>query len=98
MNLYPSAKARGSILIGVVWCVALLSILVVTLLHGVRLELTISKNQADQIQAHYLAVAGIEKAKPLLFQDAQKRSKAGKHYSRAIMENPSDSSNVQFGL
>ena len=64
-------RTRASILVGLLWCVALLSLVVVSLLHTARMDLTITKNYGDKIQAHYLALAGIEKAKALLYHDAR---------------------------
>src|SRR5207248_1166667 len=61
---------RASVLVGLLWCVAILSIIVIGLLHSAYLDLTVVKNHGDMIQAHYLALAGVEKAKALLYHDA----------------------------
>ena len=42
------------------------------------------KNYGDRIQAHYLALAGIEKARALLFQDARQRSHTGLNHGQGI--------------
>src|SRR5262252_8926633 len=72
-------RLGGSILVGLLWCLALLSIVVIGTLHSSRMDLTIVKNYGDRIQARYLALAGIEKAKALLYQDALDRKRAGKN-------------------
>lgn len=71
-------------LIGVLWCVVLLSVIVIGILHTSRLDLTVGKFHADRIQAHYLALAGVEKAKALLFQDAAERSRSGVHHGPGL--------------
>ncbi len=52
-------RAKASVLVGLLWCVALLSVLVIGVLHTARLDLLVVKNYGDRIQAHYLALAGI---------------------------------------
>ena len=59
-------RRRGSILIGVLWCMVLLSVLVIGVLHTARMDLLVVKNYGDRVQAHYLALAGVERAKALL--------------------------------
>ena len=56
-------RAKASILVGLLWCLALLSVVVIGILHTARLDLLVVKHYGDRIQAHYLALAGIEKAK-----------------------------------
>ena len=53
-------RVRASVLVGLLWCLALLSISVVGVLHTLRIDLLVVKNYGDRIQAHYLALAGIE--------------------------------------
>jgi competence ComEA-like helix-hairpin-helix protein len=72
---------RGSVLVAVLWCVALLSVVVVGALYSVRMNLEATKNFEDKVQAHYLALAGVEKAKALLFHDAAARKKSGKNHT-----------------
>ena len=55
-------SSRASVLVALLWCVALLALIVVGVLHTSRLDLRVAKNYGDTIQAHYLALAGIEKA------------------------------------
>ena len=56
-------KRRASVLVAVLWCVALLSVIVIGALYSTRLSLGATKNFEDKVQAHYLALAGVEKAK-----------------------------------
>lgn len=77
---------KGSILIGVLWCMALLSIIVIGLLHNTQMDLRIVKNHSDRIQAHYLALAGVEKAKALLYQDANTRRQDGKNHTGELYD------------
>ena len=55
-------RRRGSILIGVLWCMVLLSVLVIGVLHTSRKYLLVVKNYGDRVQAHYLALAGVDLA------------------------------------
>jgi competence ComEA-like helix-hairpin-helix protein len=79
---------RGSVLVGLLWCLALLSVLVVGILHASHLELVLVKNHGDQIQAHYLALAGIEKAKALLYHDAAARKRSARNHSGDLYDSP----------
>lgn len=79
---------QGSVLVGLLWCLALLSVVVIGVLHTARMDLLVTKNYGDRIQAHYLALAGIEKAKALLYQDARERSRSGRHHSGALYDAP----------
>jgi competence ComEA-like helix-hairpin-helix protein len=83
--------------VGVLWCLALLSVVVIGVLHTARMDLLVVKNYGDRIQAHYLAVAGIEKAKALLYQDARERSRSGRHHSGALYDAPDQFRVVSFG-
>ncbi len=88
---------RGSVLVAVLWCLALLSILVIGVLHTSRMDLLVVKNYGDRVQAHYLAVAGIEKAKALLFQDARQRSRSGVNFSGQLSDAPDQFRDIRFG-
>jgi competence ComEA-like helix-hairpin-helix protein len=90
-------KRRGSILVGLLWCLALLSVLVIGLLHSAHLDLRVAKNQGDQIQAHYLALAGIEKAKALIYHDAVDRKRAAKNHNGAMYDSAQDFRDVSLG-
>ena len=88
---------RASVLVGLLWCVAILSVVVIGVLRTARLELLVVKNHGDQIQAHYLALAGIEKAKALLYQDVLQRKHAAKNHSGELYDSPSSFRDVQLG-
>jgi competence ComEA-like helix-hairpin-helix protein len=92
-----TSSRRGSVLIGLLWCLALLSVVVIGVLHTARMDLLVVKNYGDRIQAHYLAVAGIEKAKALLYQDARERSRSGRHHSGELYDAPEQFRDVAFG-
>jgi DNA uptake protein ComE-like DNA-binding protein len=63
------AAPRGLALVAVLWCFAVLSVAVLSGLHGTRLDLRVARNFADLEGARWLAVAGIEKAKALIHED-----------------------------
>jgi general secretion pathway protein K len=92
----PYSK-RASILVGLLWCVAILSIIVIGTLHSSSLGLMATKNYADKIQAHYLALAGVEKTKALLFHEYAARKKAMQNHSGDLYNSPADFREVKFG-
>jgi competence ComEA-like helix-hairpin-helix protein len=77
--------------------VALLSIVVIGGLHSARLDLQVAKNHGDQIQAHYLALAGVEKAKALLYRDLGERKRSSKHHNGALFNAPDEFRDVSLG-
>src|SRR5687767_15981447 len=80
--------ANASILVGLLWCLALLSVVVIGVLHTARLDLLVVKNYGDRIQAHYLALAGVEKAKALLYQNARLRTRTRTSHSGELYNAP----------
>ncbi|HEV8542970.1 MAG TPA: hypothetical protein VGR78_11305, partial [Verrucomicrobiae bacterium] len=88
---------RASILVALLWCLTLLSVVVISGLYSARLDLKVSKNYGDNIQAYYLAVAGVEKAKALLYHDAASRKRSGQNHSGALYDDPDDFRDVKFG-
>ena len=90
-------RRRGSVLVGLLWCLALLSVVVIGVLHTARMDLLVVKNYGDRIQAHYLALAGIEKAKALLYQDARERSRSGTHHNGELYDAPEQFRDVELG-
>jgi competence ComEA-like helix-hairpin-helix protein len=88
---------RGSVLVAVLWCVAVLSVVVVGALYSSRLGLGAAKNFEDKVQAHYLALAGIEKAKALLYHDALARKKSGKNHSGELYSSTDALRDVPLG-
>ena len=95
-SAFPTST-RGSILVGLLWCLALLSIVVIGVLHTARMDLKVGKNYGDRIQAHYLALAGIEKAKALLYRDAKDRSHSRQNHGAGLYDSPADFENVTLG-
>jgi competence ComEA-like helix-hairpin-helix protein len=87
---------QGSVLVGVLWCLALLSVVVVGVLHSARLDLLVVKNHGDQIQAHYLALAGIEKAKALLYREAKERQRSARNHSGELYDAPQEFRDIPF--
>lgn len=92
-----NASRRGSILVGMLWCLALVFVIVVGVLHSSHLELQVVKNHGDQIQAHYLALAGVEKAKALLYQDIGTRKRAARNHSGELYDAPAEFKDIKFG-
>jgi DNA uptake protein ComE-like DNA-binding protein len=90
-------RQRASILVGLLWCVALLSLVVVGVLHVARMDLLAGKNFSDRIQARYLALAGIEKAEALLYQNARNRSHSGKNHTGELYDDAQDFHDVTLG-
>lgn len=90
-------KRRGSVLVALLWCIALLSLLVFGGLHTSRTGMSAAKNYQDKIQARYIALAGVEKAKALIFHEADVRKSAAKHHSGELYDAPAEFKDIEFG-
>lgn len=90
-------QVRASVLVGLLWCIALLGVVVISLLHTARMDLMVVKNHGDKIQAHYLALAGIERAKALLYQNARERSGNGRNHSGELYSAEQQFRNMRLG-
>jgi DNA uptake protein ComE-like DNA-binding protein len=90
-------RNKSSILVGLLWCLALLSVIVIGVLHTARMDLLVVKNYGDRIQAHYLALAGIEKAEALLYHNAEDRSRSRKNHSGDFYEEARQFRDVPLG-
>jgi competence ComEA-like helix-hairpin-helix protein len=90
-------RARASILVGLLWSLALLSIAVLGILHTARMDLLVVKHYGDRIQAHYLALAGIERAKALLCRDALTRRRTGRNHTGALYDDDADFHDISVG-
>ena len=90
-------RERASILVALLWCLALLSLAVIGVLHTARLDLLVVKNHGDALQAHYLALAGVEKAKALLYQEAKSRSRSAQSHTGELYNAPQDFRDVPLG-
>jgi DNA uptake protein ComE-like DNA-binding protein len=91
------ASSVGSALVAVLWCLVLLSLTAFSLLRTTRLEVRVVKNQGDLVQAHYLALAGIEKAKALIWKENQELKATGGTVSRTLWDNPEAFRDIPFG-
>jgi DNA uptake protein ComE-like DNA-binding protein len=91
------ARKNGSLLVGLLWCLALLSVIVISVLHTARMDLLVVKNQGDRIQAHYLALAGIEKAEALLYHDAKDRTRSRKNHTGDLYDDAQQFRDVPLG-
>ena len=89
---------HGSVLIAVAWCVVLLAVGVFSMLHSTRVELRVAKNHGDRQQAHYLALAGIEKAKAVIYQETRTLRQNGRTHTTAFFDNRAAFENVRFGI
>jgi len=90
-------RSKASILVGLLWCLALLSVIVIGILHTARIDLLVVKNYGDRIQAHYLALAGIEKTKALLYQNAKLRTRTRTSHNAELYNAPEQFRDVPFG-
>src|SRR5580704_12162892 len=90
-------RRRGSILVGVLWCMELLSVLVIGVLHTARMDLMVVKNYGDRVQAHYLALAAVERAKALIFKDVVTRQQTAKNHTGSLYNDPKDFQDVTLG-
>ena len=90
-------RSEGSILVGLLWCVVLLALVVIGVLHTSRIDLVVVKNHGDRIQAHYLARAGIEKTKALLDQDAKERRRSRVNHNGQLFDAPRQFRDVPYG-
>jgi competence ComEA-like helix-hairpin-helix protein len=87
-------RRRGSILIAVLWCMVLLAMIVIGVLHTARMDLSVVQNYGDRVQAHYLALAGVERAKALIFQDTVARQQTAKSHTGTLFDDAKDFQNV----
>lgn len=90
-------RSQASILVGLLWCLALLSVVVVGVLHTSRMDLLVVKNYGDRVQAHYLALAGIERAKALLYHDYITRRQTVKSHTGSLYSDAKEFEDVSFG-
>src|ERR1022692_4728384 len=90
-------RQRGSILVAVLWCMVLLAMVVIGVLHTARMDLSVVQNYGDRVQAHYLALAGVERAKALIYQDTALRQQTSKSHTSAIYDDAKDFQDVPLG-
>jgi competence ComEA-like helix-hairpin-helix protein len=87
----------ASVLVALLWCVALLAVMVIGILHSSQLDLRVTKTQGDSIQAYYLALAGVEKAKALLYHDLGARKRSAKNHTGDLYDAPTSFKDVRLG-
>ena len=90
-------RRQGSILVGVLWCMVLLSLVVIGVLHTARMDLSVVQNYGDRVQAHYLALAGVERAKALLYRDTVTRQQTSKSHTGSLYDDAKNFQNVPLG-
>lgn len=95
--LVEARGRHGSVLVALLWCIALLALLVGGVLYSANLDLRTAKNQGDEIQAFYLAIAGAEKAKALLFHDERTRQRAARNHSGELYDAASEFRDIPLG-
>src|SRR5665213_539036 len=89
-------RTHASILVGLLWCLALLSVVVIGVLHTSRMDSLVVKNYGDRVQAHYLALAGVERAKALLYHDYLTRRETSKNHTGSLYDDAKDFENIKF--
>ncbi len=94
---FNNMRNRGSILVGLLWCVVLLALIVVSVLHTAIMDLKVTKNYGDKIQAHYLALAGIEKTRALLHQAVHNHAQLGRNRNGDLFNAPDQFRDIHLG-
>jgi DNA uptake protein ComE-like DNA-binding protein len=89
--------ASASVLVGLLWVLALLAVTVTSVLYTARMDLMVAKNYADSIQAQYLAIAGAEKAKALIFHEAAERKRSAQHHTGALYDSSEYFKDIELG-
>ncbi|MCA8962933.1 MAG: general secretion pathway protein GspK, partial [Planctomycetes bacterium] len=90
-------RERGSALIVVLWCVVVLSTIAYSSLRVARLDLRVAKNYGDRVQARYLAIAGLEKAKAMIHDVRTRENGLGTQGDRDLYDNPDQFRDVELG-
>jgi DNA uptake protein ComE-like DNA-binding protein len=91
------ARLRGSVLVAVLWCFVLLGAATISILHTTTLELRLVKNHADLVQARYLALAGIERARAVIVREERRIETDGTCFDPTILDDPQDFREVPLG-
>jgi DNA uptake protein ComE-like DNA-binding protein len=97
MNMAATHLRRGSILVAVLWCLVLLEVVVLGMLQSSRLGLRVAKNHSDALQAHYLALAGVERAKALLHAEMKDLRSRGLNDRSSLLSSPESFRDVPLG-
>lgn len=94
---FPRARLSGSALVAVLWCVVLLSVTVYGMLDSTRVELRIARNHGDREQAYYLALAGVEKAKALIYSENEERKTSGLNFRSRLLNDEAAFREIRLG-
>jgi competence ComEA-like helix-hairpin-helix protein len=90
-------RQKASALVAVLVCLTLLSLVVYGLLGAAIADQRVSKNHSDIIQARYLAIAGIEKAKALIYHEYKREGGRTKESSTRLCDDPGRFSDAALG-
>ncbi len=90
-------RRGGSALIAVLWTLVLLSVAAFSVLHATQLELRVVKNHGDLEQARFLALAGIEKAKAMIYLERKNARQRAKDDAEALRDNPQAFRDIVLG-
>jgi len=90
-------RRGGSALIAVLWTLVLLSVAAFSVLHSTRLEMRVVKNHGDLEQARFLALAGIEKAKAMIYLERKNARQRGRDDPEALRDNPQAFRDIVLG-
>jgi len=97
----PGRTARktspGSALIVVLWALVLLGVGVISVLHATRLDLKVAKNFGDRVQARFLALAGVERAKAAIYQEREALKTGDGRFSTRLFDDPATFKDVALG-
>src|SRR5437867_5537188 len=90
-------RVKASILVGLLWCLALLSVVVIGILHTARLDLLVAKHDGDPIQTQYLAMTDIEKTNVHSNQNARPSTRSRTSHSGDLYNAPEHFRDVPLG-
>ncbi|MFN0057971.1 MAG: helix-hairpin-helix domain-containing protein [Planctomycetota bacterium] len=90
-------RCAGSALVAVLWCTVILTTIVMSSLGAARLDARLAKNHGDQVQAYYLALAGVEKSKALVYALEQRLKSSGESLSQELFDNAAEFKEVRLG-
>ncbi len=97
MTVAGQIRTTGSALIVVLWSVVVLSTMVYSSLRVTRLDLRVAKNFGDRVQARYLALAGIEKAKAVIYDVRHGGATSSDLYDQDLYDNPTEFKEITLG-
>lgn len=89
--------ARGSVLVVVLWTSVLLGIGAISVLHATTIDVRVAGNHGDRVQARWLALAGVEKAKAVLYREETRRRESRSPFDASVFSSPSDFREQKLG-